>query len=170
MRGRPRIWITLAVAGLSCATLWEEVRSHVRRTRWRNEEDARRTLLALAAAQKAVRAGDLDGNGAADYWTADVAGLAAFGVIGEDLARADLRPRSGVRPRPWKGYFYVALEVPDRRRFAYFALPADPSPHGRMMFIDEGGYPIHRHTPWTGGFRCPTEDDLRREWSRCWGG
>ncbi|KAF0247160.1 MAG: hypothetical protein FD180_99 [Planctomycetota bacterium] len=98
----------------------------------KNQVESIKLLKAAAAAEGKLRDGDLDGNGAADFWAGDWSGLArladaegnAIALIPPEAAAADLRPlpaSDGVaaRPRllaaaqaaPWSGYRFTALEL-----------------------------------------------------------
>lgn len=62
--------------------------------RWRiksNETRAVASMRSIAAAEAALRAGDLDRNGVGDYWTGDVAGLYCITVEGRPIALIDRR-------------------------------------------------------------------------------
>ncbi len=96
----------------------------------RNQGEAVRLLKEVVAAETKVRDGDLDGNGAADYWTGDWSGLARLAnaegkpvaLIPLEAAAADLRPlppsaegsarpalAAAAPPAPWNGYRFAAL-------------------------------------------------------------
>lgn len=94
----------------------------------RNQGEALRVLKAAVAAETKLRDGDLDGNGAADFWTGDWSGLARLAdgdgkplaLIPPEAAAADLRPlpaSGAARPQltaaapaaPWNGYRFAAL-------------------------------------------------------------
>lgn len=98
----------------------------------RNQGEAVKAMRAAAAAEKRLRAEDLDGNGQEDYWTGDWSGLArlagpdgsAVALLPEGAGAADLRPLAASapgaqRPRlldaapsaPWNGYRFAALEL-----------------------------------------------------------
>ena len=125
-----------------------------------NETSAIRSLRMIAAAEKAFREEDLDGNDEKDYWIADLAGLAAtkkevkgkaVPLLPLVLLRADPRPiaKPAKPPAPFHGYFFGAIreEDPDEddprtdpARFAFCAWPAAPGKSGRATFlIDERG-------------------------------
>ena len=113
-------------------------------------------LKTLAAAQAHFKAGDLDGNGASDFWRKDVRGLSEalgynglpLGLIDPSIAAADAHPASayggdGARA-PKGGYWYKAIphagEVePNLNRFAFCAYPDDYGFSGKDTYlIDEG--------------------------------
>lgn len=98
----------------------------------RNQGEALRLMKQAAAAETKVRDGDLDGNGAADYWTGDWSGLARLAdgegkpvaLIPHEAAAADLRPLPASAdgaarpaltvaspPAPWNGYRFAALSI-----------------------------------------------------------
>lgn len=104
---------------------------------FRNQGEAVKALRAAAAAEKRVRAEDLDGNGEEDYWTGDWSGLArlagpegsAVALLPEGAGAADLRalaasapgaPRPRLLeagpPAPWNGYRFAALELDEAGR------------------------------------------------------
>jgi len=106
-------------------------------------------LLTIASAQYHFRYNDIDKNGKADYWRADVAGLYPFALIelplavADDQARTDLSPHAGAERLPVadSGYYVRALrfedEADDRRspdQYAVCTFPSSPSA-GRRMFL-----------------------------------
>lgn len=122
------------------------------------------------------------GPGEKGFWTGDVAGLHARGFISRELAEADIAPLTPLvaRPRPFRGYFVVALNsgMPDgiarprplkdppwQREYAYCLFPAEGT---------GPRYPIYLICPWA-IFRKPSENndpildwpmgDWRRGWS-----
>lgn len=103
----------------------------------RNQGEAVKALRAAAAAEKRLRAEDLDGNGQEDYWTGDWSGLArlagpdgsAVALLPEGAGAADLRPLAAslsgaprprlldaAAPAPWNGYRFAALELDEAGR------------------------------------------------------
>ena len=143
-----------------------------------------RAVNAVRGFQAAFYAGDLDRNGIADFWTADVAGLLApfavpaWDVDPRELAAADiapLTPRAGP-PRPFHGYYAVAVPCDpavDAEEGGYpdFAICFYPAryeagtryqytwyvTHGGRFKADTGGLPVRRRLP---------SKELRR-WYRC---
>lgn len=128
-----------------------------------NERLAEISLRFIRQAQETFRNSDSDRNGAADYWTRDVAGLyglkdrsgQAIFLLDPATAQADPdgAPRYGLTPAPKNGYYYRMLATdPDgepyakdedkdgqsftnRRRFAVTAWPAQYGQTGRLTFL-----------------------------------
>lgn len=128
-----------------------------------NERLAEISLRFIRQAEETFRNSDSDRNGAADYWTRDVAGLYALKdrsgqaifLLDPATAQADPdgAPRYGLTPAPKNGYYYRMLATdPDgepyakdedkdgqsftnRRRFAVTAWPAQYGQTGRLTFL-----------------------------------
>jgi hypothetical protein len=78
-----------------------------------HEREASKALKLLVSAEQSFRAGDLDRNGVADYWTGDLAGLSKYGLIPRALAEADGEPLVPLAPKPipYNGYYFKALRL-----------------------------------------------------------
>ena len=128
-----------------------------------NELIAQLSLQLLRQAEETLRTSDSDRNGAADYWTRDVAGLYALKdaagqpifLIDPQMAAADPdgAPRYGLTPAPKNGYFFKMLSSdPDgqpyqadedkdgsaftnKARFGVAAWPAQHGEGGRFTYI-----------------------------------
>jgi|SRR5579862_3242086 len=123
-----------------------------------NEREASDALKVLVSAEASFRAGDLDRNGVADYWTGDVAGLSKFGLIPRPLAEADFEPLVPLAPKPipYNGYYFKALrmdkgetppvayrqdtdktsgKVHHLTKFGFVAWPAEQGVTGSRMYI-----------------------------------
>ena len=113
-----------------------------------NEQEARRVLDSVATLERLWRDGDADGNGVADWWTADWSGFhRAIAKNGKPLAMtsgaiaaADASPlppgpkMSAALPRaPHVGYWFRAIAV--EGGYAFAAFPADGVTPGRRVFI-----------------------------------
>ena len=140
-----------------------------------NERGASTAIKTLAIAEADYRTNERDGNGIKDYWTGDVAGLYVNKLIQREIAEADANPLNPLVPKPipYRGYFFIALDVDDsvgadyRRdtdgksgrvhnltRFGFCAYPAVPGQSGRTTFIiseynllfeiNKEGTPVHR--------------------------
>jgi hypothetical protein len=134
------VLVLVGSAGAAGVAGWLSWRA--REQRKRNEHIARETMKPLLAiAQHRFRTEDLDKNGVKDYWTGDLAGLYAFGLIDYSLAAADARPLSPLAPSPVPrdGYLYVALEKPGDNRtlfsVGYCAYPSEPGVTGSRIYI-----------------------------------
>src|SRR5258706_7965415 len=59
----------------------------------------------------------LEVNRPGEYWTGDVSGLHGLGLLDREIAEADAAPinRLTPQPRPYHGYYFVALESGDGR-------------------------------------------------------
>ncbi len=114
-----------------------------------NERSVSAALKTLASAEADFRANDRDGNGVNDFWTGDVAGLfnlviqgRELQLIARELAEADADPlRPMVKaPRPYRGYYFAALETDE----------SDPVRAERFYGQDTGGSPargkVHHHS------------------------
>ncbi|MEK7467714.1 MAG: hypothetical protein AAB074_09905 [Planctomycetota bacterium] len=113
-----------------------------------NEREALRVLDSVATLERLWRDGDADGNGAADWWTADWSGfhraLAKNGkpvaMTSGAIAAADASPlpqgprMSAALPRsPHSGYWFRAFKA--ENGYAFAASPAEPGASGRRVFI-----------------------------------
>lgn len=113
-----------------------------------NEREALRVLDSVATLEKLWRDGDADGNGKADWWTADWSGfyrvLAKNGkpvqMISGAVASADMFPQpagpgmSALLPKSaHAGYFFRALSV--EGGYAFVAFPAEPGISANRVFI-----------------------------------
>jgi hypothetical protein len=131
----------------------------------RNEDAAVRALRAALEAERAIRDRDLDGDGRANFWTADWSGLARLAdadgkpiaLLPEGAAAADLRPSAaGAAPRPyltaapaaapWNGYRFVAVRNDETGaplaadRFAFAAAPVEWGVSGwKTILVSEDG-------------------------------
>ncbi|HEX7896520.1 MAG TPA: DUF2950 family protein [Planctomycetota bacterium] len=130
-----------------------------------NERAAIVALRQIAAAEKAFRDEDLDDNGDRDYWTADLAGLAAMKIDREGkslpllplvLAMSDLRPlgKRTKSPIPIRGYHYAAIraEPPEEGEplthpstFAFCACPAEYGKTGRKTYVIDQRGTVHAY-------------------------
>ena len=122
-----------------------------------NERSAASALKSLCTLEAAIRAHDLDGNGAADYWTGDIAGMrrlfpannpaagfltatghtkdAAMALM--DLAQAD---PSRSDAKPFQGYWFVPLDSDvDGKPFRLNGRPHHPTSFGYCAFPAESG-------------------------------
>jgi type II secretory pathway pseudopilin PulG len=138
-----------------------------------NERSASAILKVLGSAEADFRGNDRDGNGAADFWTGDVAGLyhlqspdgVPIRLIPRELAEADpTHPNA----KPLVGYWFVAMDVdetgqpyrqgPGQNRhptkFAFCAYPASRASGRTMFFINEGNTI----------FRIPFDGTVLRKW------
>ncbi|KAF0245171.1 MAG: hypothetical protein FD180_1878 [Planctomycetota bacterium] len=113
-----------------------------------NEREAIRVLDSVATLERLWRDGDADGNGVADWWTADWSGFhRALGKNGKPMtmtsgaiAAADAAPLpagpkiSEALPRsPHAGYWFRAIGI--EGGYAFAAVPAEPGASGRRVFI-----------------------------------
>jgi hypothetical protein len=88
------------------------------------------------------------------YWTGDIAELYRMGVIPRAMGEADSAPIRPLidRPRPYHGYYFVAMETGPgpfwyesaeplkqsarhENRYAYCAYPDDKGPPGRRIYL-----------------------------------
>lgn len=113
-----------------------------------NERAAIEALDAVKTLETLWKEGDADGNGKADWWTADWSGfrrvLAKNGkpvaMMSGSLAAADaapLPPSAGLAPElpraPHLGYWFRALKV--EGAYGFEAHPAEPGKTGRRTFL-----------------------------------
>jgi len=111
----PVLWAILLVLMLGVLSTWYLVPEWLKERRWANERAGVSGFATLASAEADFRANDRDRNGVRDFWTGDVAGLYAFGLISRELAEADAAPRVPLVPHPipYKGHYIRALVADD---------------------------------------------------------
>lgn len=143
-----------------------------RELRRSNERQAIASIKTLASAETDFRSNDRDGNLVQDYWVGDVSGLyrgtapadrsLPIKLIERVVAEADaspltlpeLVPHTVEKPRPFRGYAYVAARAVvvngktqkyhegshrNPTRFGFVAYPTDyPASGMRTFFVDEG--------------------------------
>src|SRR5258706_10894800 len=126
------------------------------------DRPASSSLKTLTSAQADFRANDRDGDGKANFWRADIAGLYALAPGGgpaiklielsvaaaDDRSKTDLSPYSV--PAANAGYWYRAIRHADEdpkaldpNRFAFWAFPDSPSA-GKYLFIVDENNTIYR--------------------------
>ncbi len=139
---------------------------------------------------------DLDENGVADFWTADVAGLFRRLPPGLDLERrraafamagADAKPLSLRRdpPKPCHGYYIVAVTEDESGSpfsrdtdgsgrnlhhpdgFAFCLYPAEYGPKTRYTWIVNRGGRFRRDNGGKPVLRWPSDDEMKLNWGRC---
>lgn len=118
---------------------------------------------------------DSDANGVRDYWTGDVAGLYRFGLISRELAEADAAPLQPLTatPRPYQGYFFVALkpDADDGKAFVFCAFPAKYDPERRTptyIYIigERAGALFKSDTKGAPVTRLPSDAELSLNWAK----
>ncbi|MBI2919492.1 MAG: DUF2950 family protein [Planctomycetes bacterium] len=145
----------------------------------RQQDEAAKALLTLAAQEISFKDYDHDRNDVRDFWVDDVAGLYAFPMRNSghpelvllDIARADASPATDHQDQfePRDGYVFRAVPGVDRRvQFAYTAYPHVYGVGGVMTYyVDErhdvwekdlGGMPADRH------YEDPAADGWRRRY------
>ncbi len=158
-----------------------------------NELIAQLSLQLLRQAEETLRTSDADRNGAADYWTRDVAGLHALKdgagqpifLIDPQMAAADPdgAARYGLAPAPKNGYFYKMMSSdPDgqvyqadddkdgsaftnKARYGVSAWPAQYGPGGRFTFLlNETGKVWKKDTGGRPVDRWPGKDPAQEGW------
>ena len=94
---------------------WHFVPPMLRSHRAANERAGREAIHGLASAEADYRGNDRDGNGIHDFWTGDVSGLYAYGLIPREVAEADAAPLVPLVPHPipYKGHYFRALVADD---------------------------------------------------------
>ncbi len=169
------VWVAFALATLTAilvSLLW----------RWKKEEDPKALASAIISLQNLGQA--LKNRGVP--WTGDVAGLYQLGLISKGVAEADAAPITPLisQPRPFHGYYFVAMEtgpsseegmdpVPLKGRtrntdvYAFCAYPAENGrpdqpvyiicPWGRFKKASGGSNPV---LSWP-----KTTRELRQEWA-----
>jgi hypothetical protein len=171
--GRHRAWTTLRLLRSSCPS---------------PQRSGAASLKTLASAQADFRANDRDGDGVANFWRGDIAGLYALRPKGGgdrikpievSTAAADDRPitdLSGIAAKsPKGGYWFRAIPHADEKDgldplawFAACAFPADYPRSGRYTFIlNEGNTIFKRDLGRPGGIEVfPTDEELRTQWAK----
>ncbi len=171
--GRHRAWTTISLKRGFCRG---------------GERSGPSSLKTLASAQADFRSNDRDGNGVADFWRKDVAGLYVLRhegtgerlkLIELSVALADDRipdEALALGPRtPKGGYWFRAIRHADEgdrldpgSRFAYCCFPADYPKSGRKTFIlDERNTIFMRDLGRPGGIEVfPTDEELQAQWSK----
>jgi len=184
------IVVLLAAAGTAGMFGWFLPKRRAQQ-RARNEVLTIGHLATLASAEADYRANDRDGNKVNDFWTGDVAGLAALGLIDPGIAAADARPLlSGPpSPVPFHGHLFAALDadtsvtppvayrqdtdgksgrVHHRFQFGFVAYPAEPGRTGNYIFILNENNTMfradYRHTPVPRVW--PSDTELKSSWSK----
>ena len=175
----------VAMATLSCEGP-EDIRGS-------NERAALGTLMTLRHAEDDLYKNDKDKNGIKDYWTGDIAGLYALGLIPREIAEADASPIKPLidRPKPYHGYLFVALEWDDdagespdpfkqdtdgksgkvhhRGKFGWCAYPRSYGETSRNTYIcsigGAWGGPLKRDTQGAPVLRWPRSKERRTQWS-----
>lgn len=128
---RARVFLVPPLILLVAGIVWYLL-IHPQERRTRNEAAAAHELKQLTSHESSIRATDGDGNGFADYWTADVAGFYALtDVTGGKLKYVDLEMAK-------------ADAAPMREAYKW-SPPAEPTPKAgylyQAMFLDENGNP-----------------------------
>jgi hypothetical protein len=153
-----------------------------------NEMIAEVSLQFIRNAEETFRNSDSDGNGVADYWTRDVAGLhslkdrsgQAIFLLDPATAAADPdgAPRYNLAPAPKNGYFYkMMVSDPDgevyqkddgktnKNRYGVVAWPAVPGATGRFTFItNEAGKVWKKDTGGKPVVKWPGKDPSKDGW------
>ena len=143
--------VALIFLAIAAVAVWAASSITICDGRYGYEHNAASCLRSIAFAQDDFRANDRDGNGKADYWRRDIAGLYAqkdpqgqlLKLIELPIACADAGGASGIEPygprSPKSGYWYRSLGFRDEtaldpERFAACAYPVSIS-SGRKMFL-----------------------------------
>jgi len=153
-----------------------------------NEMIAEVSLQFVRNAQETFKASDSDANGAADYWTRDVAGLHALkdrsgqAIFLLDPATAaadpDGAPRYNLAPAPKNGYFYkMMVSDPDgevyqkddgktnKAKYGVVAWPAVYGATGKFTFItSEAGKTWKKDTEGKPVDKWPGKDPSKDGW------
>jgi len=154
-----------------------------------NEMIAEISLQLIRNAEETFKNSDSDGNGAADYWTKDVAGLHSLkdrsgqAIFLVDPATAAADPDGAARynliPAPKNGYFYkMMVSDPDgevyqkddgktnKARYGVVAWPAVPGATGRFTFItNEAGKVWKKDTGGKPVDKWPGKDPSKDGWT-----
>jgi len=158
------VWLGL----LSAVGAFIVIPGLVSSSRASNDRNAWASLRTLVSAQQDFRVNDRDGNGKADFWRADVAGLYALAPSGPgseiklieiSIAGADAAPvvsaAAFTMKAPKAGYWYKALSFadedparPDPNRFAACAYPTTAAAGRTAFLIDHRGVVYRRR--WNG--------------------
>lgn len=177
--------ITLGILVLGAGAALLVAPHYLQSTHPSSERNASASLKTLATAEADFRSNDRDGNGKADFWRSDVAGLYAtmpkgggeadaIKLIELSIAAADDRPVSDIakylRRGPKAGYWYRAIRHVDEltldpKRFAFCAFP-DTASAGRWTFIiDEGNRVYKADLGHARGIEVfPDAEELLRDW------
>jgi hypothetical protein len=104
-------------------------------------------------------------------WSKDVAELYRRGQALREVGEADYAPITPLvdKPRPYHGYYFVAMEKgPDDYpwAFAFCAFPADPGVVGDVWLIYPGGHFRRKMQGGTPILRWPSQEELMKYWSR----
>lgn len=192
--------ISLMVAGAVGNYVFQKWRIQKRHE---NERMAMQTLNSIRGIQYRFQSDDLDGNGVNDFWTGDLAGLYNLVVKGREiqlvdraLAESDPAPCKPLvsAPRPFHGYYFVALESDDSdgpskgasfredtggtptmgkvhhmTKFGYCAYPAVPGVSGSFVYLIGTNGQIMQFMQGPPPKNWPPDSE-GRNWNRCWGG
>jgi hypothetical protein len=150
------------------------------------EPNASSTLKTLTSAQADFRMNDRDGDGRANFWRADIAGLYAFApgggpaikLIELSVAAADDRPVVDISSHAVRsqkaGYWYRAIRHADEdpkaldpNRFAFCAYPDSPGAGKYIFIVDENNTVFRAVANGRRGIDVfPTDEELRLGWSK----
>jgi hypothetical protein len=198
MNGLAWTGVAVAVAAALAFSLLDPLHECGRHDRFRSiaptrgfcrgrERSSSSSLKTLASAQADFRANDRDGDGVANFWKGDVAGLYVVAhrndasrqpikLIEISLAAADASPVTDLTPYatrgPKAGYWYRAIPhwdetKPDPNRFAYCAWPDTPSAGKFMYIVNENNTLFRAVATAPGGVAAfPTDAELRQSWSK----
>lgn len=179
----------LLVGGITLFLVWY-IPDRRRSVRAANERAVFIELKALASLEADVRHQDLDGNGVKDFWTGDLAGLFAIGSLKRELAEADVNPLTPLCPRPvpYRGHYFVALQVdystrpPVRygqdtdqksgkvhhlERFGFLAYPAERGVTGNYYFmINENNTVVRASATLPLPKDWPTDAEFQQHWCK----
>ena len=113
-----------------------------------NEQHASEAIRKIQEAVVAFRKDDADGNQVQDYWTADVTGLHTYGVLPKELAEADAAPLKPLvpTPKPYHGYYFIALEGDDTVMPPNEVVNYDPPPRAYRKVTDQKGEKVHNYS------------------------
>jgi hypothetical protein len=162
----------------------------LRHRRAANERAGELGLAKIASAEADFRFNDRDRNGIQDFWTGDVAGLYAYGLIPREIAEADAAPLVPLVPQPipYQGHYYRALVADDSEsppvdyrqvtdpksgavhhveRFGFVVYPAGGLAPPRYMWIVCENYTCFRSPAADPApSRWPTDNNLKRFWAK----
>jgi hypothetical protein len=155
-----------------------------------SDRSAGQALWKLTHAESEFRSQDLDHNGIQDFWTGDVAGFYAYGLIPRELAEADTAPLHPLVPQPipYHGYYFKALKQDDSEtppveyrqdtdqksgkvhnldRFGFVAFPAGGLATGKRIKVVNENNTVFK-TPSTNPVPTawPTDNQMRSFWSK----
>ena len=156
--------VALILLALAALAAWALSSITICDGRYGYEHNAASCLRSIATAQDDFRANDRDGNGKADYWRGDIAGLYAqkdpqgqlLKLIELSVACADAGDASGIEPYsprgPKTGYWYRSLGFRDEaaldpERFAACAYPVGISSGRKMFLITHKGILFQKKIP-----------------------